>query len=204
MGGAAHAGYPIGVGMHHAMNTLDGILYGSIYHEIGHNFHPTDFYCFDGSHPQADLVTLYQEDYFKQPSRVKQNGRYAQAAASLAAGKAWTELSDPEQLVFYGQLRLAFGWAPFTRLYRYVRELADTERPVDDTAKCDLFLTKMSEYSGLDLRSHFAHYGIPNSAAALRAVESMRLPEPDPPVWTLNEGPDGVPPEVARGGSGRR
>ncbi len=99
-GGAAHAGYPVGVGMHHKMNVADGITYGSIYHEIGHNFHPTDFYCYDGSHPQADLFTLYQQDYFGQDSRVKKNDRYSQVQASLNAGKSWQELSDPEQLVF--------------------------------------------------------------------------------------------------------
>ena len=45
----------------------------------------------------------------------------------------------------------------------------------------------MSEFTGYDLRSHFAHYEIVNTQVAVDEVAAMNLPEPDTPVWTYRE-----------------
>ena len=97
------------------------------------------------------------------------------------------EMGDREKLVFYGQLWLAFGWPDYTNLFRGIREIPSDERPSSAQEKCDYFLIKMSEFTGYDLRSHFAHYGIVNTQVAVDEVAAMNLPEPDPPVWTYRE-----------------
>ncbi len=100
------------------------------------------------------------------------------------------------KLVFYTQIALAFGWSVYTEIFRFRRE--DPAAFPDNTVEeqCDTFLELASEFSGHDLRSHFAHYGITNTPEALQRVADMNLPEPDPAVWTFREDP--LPAELLR------
>ena len=170
---------------------------GTFYHEVGHNYLQGGWRCQSGSHGLNDIFTVYNQQIFGEPTRIQKNGGYDSVEIDLANGVAWEDLNDRAgKLVFYTQIALAFGWSVYTEIFRFRREdpAAFPANTVEE--QCDTFLELASEFSGHDLRSHFAHYGITNTPETLQWVADMNLPEPDPAVWTFREDP--LPAELLR------
>ena len=84
-------------------------------------------------------------------------------------------------LIAYYELKQAFGWDAYKRVFAEYRDLPQGERPQSDDEKRDQWLIRMSKTVGRNLGPFFASWHIPTSDAARAAVADL-------PAWM----PDGV------------
>ena len=90
--------------------------------------------------------------------------------------------SDPFlTLTCFIQLRQAFGWEPFKKVFAEYHVLPDAERPKFEMEKHDQFLTRFSRAVGRDLGPFFTAWGLPTSDTARQSVAG--LPKWMPTDW---------------------
>ena len=82
-------------------------------------------------------------------------------------------------LIMYQQMREAFGWEAYKKVFAEYRDLADYERPKNDDQKRDQWLVRMSKTVGKDLGPFFESWGIPVSKKAREAVKELPAWMPD-------------------------
>ncbi|MGE0480600.1 MAG: M60 family metallopeptidase [Phycisphaerae bacterium] len=192
--GYMHAGYPIMTHLDVEQHIVDverlrrGDAWG-FFHELGHNFQHGDW-TFDGTgEVTCNLFTLHAlETVCALPAGTRGHAavdKPPSVAAHLNAGAPFGKWkSDPFlALQFYIQLRDAFGWDVFRRVFAEYRELPATERPRGDDAKRDQWLVRFSRAVGRNLGPFFQAWGVPTSDAARASIADL-------PEWM----PDGFPP----------
>ena len=79
-------------------------------------------------------------------------------------------------LIPYYELKQAFGWDAYKRVFAEYRDLRPDERPRTDDAKRDQWLIRMSRTVGHDLGPFFTSWSIPTSDEARSSVSDL-------PVW---------------------
>ncbi len=193
--GYMHAGYPIMVHLDAPPFLLDleGMEKGrhawGPFHELGHN-HQSPDWTFEGTGEVTNnLFTLYLLETICGAKPGEGHGAYPAKAAAireyLDSGPDFARWKrDPFlALTMYGQVREAFGWEPFLRVFAEYADLPGRERPATDDAKRDQWLVRLSRAAGRNLGPFFAAWGVPVSEAARREVEAL-------PGWM----PEGFPP----------
>ena len=198
-GGAALAGYPVSFGRdNHSFFEPDGIIYSTVFSEFGHNFATGEWVLPKTDHFISWFFVVYQQMRFGVPSAlISRENHYDGVKSALAGGQSWTQLKQKQQFVFQPQIGLAFGWDVFTKMFRLARGLPKKQRPHTQEEKIAFFLVNASKFSGHDLTSYFEHYRVPIPDHARTIVKALKLPEPNPPVWTYREKPiRRLPPEL--------
>ncbi|MCG3129008.1 MAG: hypothetical protein CHACPFDD_03904 [Phycisphaerae bacterium] len=192
--GYMHSGYPI---MTHldVVNTLvdvdrlrhgDG-LWGFV-HELGHNHQSGDWTFAGTGEVTCNLFSLHAIDTVCRPPPANRGhdgvDKPGDVAAYLREGARFERWQgDPFlALQMYVQLERAFGWETYKRLFAEYRALRANERPRDDDAKRDQWMTRFSRACGHNLGPFFEAWGVPVSAAAREAVAGL-------PAWM----PEGFP-----------
>jgi hypothetical protein len=205
--GYMHSGYPIMTGEDVAKTFTDlAVLRGpdgnktwGFYHELGHNFQQADW-TWDGCgevtnnlfslHGGEALNRAYTGgDYRHTHPAIRPEERATRLEKYRAAGADYEEWKrDPFlALTLYIQLRRAFGWEPFTRVFAEYQSLAPAERPADDQAKRDQWMVRFSRAVGKNLSPFFQAWGVPTSEAARKSVADL-------PPWL----PEEMKPSVVR------
>ena len=96
---------------------------------------------------------------------------------------AWRK--DPFLALFmYCQLREAFGWVAFKKVFAEYRDLPADQRPKDDGEKRDQWLVRMSRTVGKNLGPFFEEWGVQTSPKARDSIKDL-------PGWM----PEGFPPK---------
>lgn len=186
--GYMHSGYPIMTHLDAASDmTIEAKLRAGswgLFHELGHN-HQKPEWTFEGTgEVTCNLFSLYiMETVCGQPVSAG-HGALAPAARAErtakhidtgAAFKAWK--ADPFlALEMYIQLREAFGWEPFKRVFAEYTALPPAERPKPDDARRDQWMVRMSRATGRNLGPFFQAWGVPTT-------ESARASVADLPAW---------------------
>ncbi|MBN1916493.1 MAG: M60 family metallopeptidase [Verrucomicrobia bacterium] len=201
--GYMHSGYPIMTHLDIApvMVSKEAILaneHGGIwglFHEMGHN-HQSGDWTFDGTgEVTVNLFTLYvyetvcnrttqQHPSLNGEERAKKLAKYFDDGAKFGD---W--MSDPFlALIMYVQLKEAFGWEAFKKVFADYRDLPDVERPKADDEKRDQWMVRFSREVGKDLGPFFEAWGVPVSAEARALIADLPdwMPEDFPP-----QGPEG-------------
>jgi hypothetical protein len=192
--GYMHAGYPIMTHLDAAeafvsRQKLEEGQWG-LYHELGHNHQSSDW-TFDGTtEVTVNLFTMYiLETVCGKPVGVGHEAlaqrddimrRYFAQPPTL---ERWH--SDPFQaLIKYQQLREAFGWEAFKRVFAEYRTLPTAERPRTDDGRRDQWLVRMSRSTGRNLGPFFEAWGVRTSAEARASVANLPpwMPEDFPPA----------------------
>jgi hypothetical protein len=196
--GYMHAGYPIMTHLDAAttMIDVDQMRAGQwgLFHELGHN-HQSDAWTFTGTREvTCNLFTLYiLETVCHQPPHPTSSehpafkDRDRRVAAYMARGgpgvgeesageksrfEEWKR--DPFLALFmYCELRETFGWEPFKRVFREMRELPASEVPTNDADKRDEWMMRMSRATGRNLGPFFERWGVPTSSRARKAVADL-------------------------------
>lgn len=78
-------------------------------------------------------------------------------------------------LEMYIQMREAFGWEPFKKVFADYDRLGAQERPGTDLEKHDEWMVRMSRATGRNLGPFFVRWGVPVSEGAKRSI--AELPE---------------------------
>jgi hypothetical protein len=161
-----------------------------LFHEIGHN-HQSEDWTFGGTtEVTVNLFSLYIMERIcgitEDPHPgVKRDAREKSVAKYLAEGARFEEWKrDPFlALAMYTQLKDAFGWGAFTKVFTEYRDLPEGERPRADDEKRDQWLVRLSRTVGRNLGPFFETWGVPTSEAARTSVADL-------PGWM----PEGFPP----------
>lgn len=197
-GGYMHSGYPIMTFLDVADTFCDveklrgkGATWG-FFHEMGHNFQESDWTFSGTGEVTNNLFALYASEKLNgvtpdtyglaHPSMTRE-AQARSLAKYLADGAKFETWQDTPflALTMYAQLREAFGWEPFTRLFAEYRTLKPSERPGSDEAKRDAWMVRFSRQVGKNLGPFFQAWGVPTSEAARRSIAS--LPAWMPPTW---------------------
>lgn len=193
--GYMHSGYPIMTGDDVAqkfvtLSTLrgdDGNTVWGFYHELGHNFQEPEW-TWDGcGEVTNNLFSLYggeklnrtydesTRSYPRAHPAVRPDALEKTVARHRAAGAPYAGWQDDPWLALstFIDLRNAFGWEPFTKVFAEYQKLKPGERPRTDTEKHDAFVVRFSRIVGKNIRPHFAWYGIPTTDSGCRSVASL-------------------------------
>jgi len=189
--GYMHSGYPIMTHLDAAsfMTDSKGVVESGWgpYHEMGHN-HQDAMWTFDGTgEVTCNIFTLYVLENVcgvADASQQKVTGDAASRARAkyMAQGAkfdAWK--ADPFlALQMYAQLRIAFGWDVYRKVFAEYRDLPQEQRPKTDDEKRDQWMIRMSRATGKNLGPFFQAWGVPTSESArasLRDLEMWMPPE---------------------------
>ena len=192
--GYMHSGYPI-------MALLDKSVDQSVttaqlaagawghFHELGHNHQQSDW-TFDGTtEVTCNLYSLYVMETVcgqpigrghdaMQPEQIaKRLRKHLETRASFERWKGDPFLA----LTMYLQLRTAFGWETYQKVFAEYRALPKTERPKNDDEKRDQWLVRFSRACGKNLGPFFSAWGVPTSDTARASIAG--LPAWMPPDW---------------------
>jgi len=149
------------------------------YHEMGHS-HQNPMWTFGGlGEVTVNIFTVYAMDRVlgvdpndDERARIgpsESRRRYEAFKGSDLAfpGDAFTGLA------MYALMWQAFGWEPYERVFAEYRSLAPEDRPVDDQAKRDQWLVRMSQATGRDLGAYFSSWRVGASEEAQAAVAHL-------------------------------
>ncbi len=195
--GYMHSGYPI---MTHldaasAMVSVDAMRQGQwgLFHELGHN-HQDAMWTFSGTgEVTCNLFSMYILEHVcgAAPSsghgafkdRERKIGLHMARPIGPVRMEAWRK--DPFLALFmYCQLREAFGWEAFKKVFAEYRDLPQSERPKDESDKRDQWMVRMSRAVGKNLGPFFEEWGVPTSRNARESLKDL-------PEWM----PEGFPPK---------
>ncbi|MGQ0626596.1 MAG: M60 family metallopeptidase, partial [Phycisphaerales bacterium] len=189
--GYMHSGYPIMTHLDAAedMVSAENLLKGTwgLFHELGHNHQVSDW-TFDGTgEVTVNLFSLFiMERVCGKPMNsghgaLDERARLvAKHKAKGAAFESWK--SDPFlALVMYQQLREAFGWETYQRVFAEYRGLKKDERPKGEQAERDQWMVRFSRACGKNLGPFFQAWGVPTSDEARASIAD--LPGWMPPDW---------------------
>ena len=184
--GYMHSGYPIMTfldkSVEHSLSTAE-MKAGSWghFHELGHNHQQSDW-TFDGTtEVTCNLYSLYvMETLCGKPPGQGHDAMKPEAVDKRLRGYlAMTDKfarwkSDPFlALTMYDQLRAAFGWETYKKVFAEYRALPKNERPKNDGEKRDQWLTRFSRATGKNLGPFFEAWGVPTSDSARAAVKDL-------------------------------
>jgi hypothetical protein len=193
--GYMHAGYPIMtfldaaprfVNVDHLRNKGDW----GMFHEMGHNHQSRDWTFAGAGEVTVNLFSLYILERCcpgapvhgaVQPEKKAKRTR-KHIIDDKASFDVWKR-SPFTALVMYIQVKDAFGWDAFKRVFAEYRELPKEQRPSSDDGKRDQWLMRLSRTVGRNLGPFFEAWGVPVSEQARQAVAEL-------PPWM----PAGFPP----------
>jgi hypothetical protein len=187
-----HAGYPIMTHLDAAKRFVDLERLSTkgdwgMFHEMGHNHQHRDWTFSGTGEVTVNLFSLYLMETVCE----KGIGHKAMSPESIAKSRALYEKGGRDfghwkrkpflALIMYHQMREAFGWDAYKRVFAEYRDLADYERPKNDAQKRDQWLVRMSKTVKRNLGPFFESWGVPVSKKARKAVADL-------PEWMPDEG----------------
>lgn len=160
----------------------------AIWHEVGHT-HQQDSWTWETlAEVSVNLFSLYVQEKMGEPNRLDEPEYDGitprERARDYLARASRNYVSDPGgkyeeltfvRLVMFDQLKRAYGWDLFTRLFRYYRE-HPLPYDVSEAEKVDQCVVAMCMVSGNDLRPFFEKWGLRASADAYGKIAALRLP----------------------------
>ena len=193
--GYMHSGYPIMTFLDAAPRFVNAQALRErgdwgMFHEMGHN-HQSGDWTFGGTGEVTEnLFSLYVLETCcpgapvheaVTPDNISKRIR-KHLVDQRADFEKWK--GDPfTGLVMYIQVRQAFGWEAYKKVFAEYRALASDQRPTSDDDKRDQWLVRLSRAVGRNLGPFFQAWGVPTSDTARAALADL-------PVWM----PDGFPP----------
>ncbi len=199
--GYMHAGYPLMTMLDITTTIVDkeriisnrhGGVWG-LFHEIGHNHQNRDWTFRGTGEVTVNLFSLYIMDKVcdvrgKGHPSITDRARKRNTDRYFADGcdfEKWKR--DPFlALCMYMQLQEAFGWEPFTKVFKEYRTLTQEQRPQSDDEKRDQWMVRFSRAVGRNLGPFFQAWAVPTTDEARSSIAEL-------PAWM----PDGFPPEDA-------
>lgn len=200
--GYMHAGYPMMIPVDpaasHVVDPELALVRGwGFWHEMGHEYQQNAWKWGDITEVSVNIYTLYIQEKFTDVQRLLQKSsdgkshydRALEFVSNPAPSKKFTDIEGMDQLVFFKQLQLAYGWDFYTDLHIAYREMDSKEIPTTDQQKKDMLLYMTSKTSGYDLVSFYQKWGWSITDEAIQKVKDLNLPVPTVPVETLHEIP---------------
>lgn len=205
--GYMHSGYPIMTHLDAAPRMVNWAgLCGpkrkpawGLFHEMGHN-HQSGDWTFGGTgEVTVNLFTMYVLETVcgipveQGHPAIRPEGRAKKLREYFTNGLDFNRWkSDPFlALIMYMQLKEAFGWETYKKVFAEYRSLPPEGKPKNDQEKRDQWMVRFSRACGYNLGPFFQAWGVPTSEQARESIAEL-------PVWM----PAGFPPKVEGEGGG--
>lgn len=157
------------------------------YHELGHN-HQRAWWTWEGcGEVTNNLFSLYACEKLNGDRQghpgMSPKATHDRLQAYLAAGAPYEKWKDDPflALTLFVQLRDAFGWEPFKKVFAEYEKATKDALPRTDEQKRDQFMVRFSRAVNKNLGPFFTAWGVPTSEAARNQV--ARLPRWMPKDW---------------------
>lgn len=183
--GYMHSGYPIMTGLDVqdlVVSTEKLTTEGSWghWHELGHN-HQQSAWTFDGTtEVTCNLFTMYVYEHVINRAAGEDRVKAGEPKfrAFIEKGAPYSEWkADPFlALYMYWQLRDAFGWEAYEKVFAGYRDADRAALPKNDQEKRDQWMTRFSRTVGKNLGPFFEAWGVPTSAEARQSLKDL-------PTW---------------------
>jgi len=195
-GGWMHSGYPIMAfddGISAAMVDLAGLRKNGnwgLFHELGHNHQEYDWVLDSTWEVTENLFTIYNYEFSCEgPSKAPAwppKAPEEMIKKYLATGPDYNKWKENPflGLLTYYQLKEAFGWEAYKRVFAEYRALPDEQRPKTDDERRDQWMVRFSRAVGRNLGPFFQAWAIPTSEQARKSIADL-------PVWM----PENFPPK---------
>jgi len=180
--GGLHAGYPI---MGHLRWSADALVSGEkllkgawgFFHELGHNHQNPDWTFAGTVEVTVNLFSLYVEEKICNVKTQDDRRVGVEARKKLIQKFLRTHQKKPfTYLVMYVQMREAFGWDAFKKVFAEYHALPKSARPKTDDEKRDQWLVRFSKTVGRNLGPFFEWWEVPTSKAARESISNL-------PAW---------------------
>lgn len=185
--GYMHSGYPIMMHLDGADHVTDLDLLKSdrawgVYHELGHNHQEGDW-TFEGTGEVTNnIFTVYAIGEIARAdvtggdrSPAKRAERFADYDKKGRKFEVWK--SEPFlALDMYLQIKDAFGWDVYKKIFKEYRTLPRAERPKNDADKRDQWMVRLSRHVNKNLGPFFDAWGVPVTEKAKNSIKDL-------PVW---------------------
>ncbi|MCE5171450.1 M60 family metallopeptidase [Paenibacillus profundus] len=201
--GYMHSGHPIMIPNEPAaeeavtFDKFSSLKHGwGFWHEMGHEYQQLPWFWEDIVEVSVNIYSLLIQDYYGNPSRLteerdKEGRSYFEKAMAflnrIDGKQKFTDIGLFERLAMMRQLQFAYGWNMFTRLHIAYRELPKDQLPRTEQQKIDLFVEMVSRVCGDNLLEFFDRWGWDYSEHVRTTIDSLNLPQPNVPLWTLSE-----------------
>ena len=186
--GYMHSGYPIMTFLDAAprfVNVQDLRRQGDwgMFHEMGHNHQSGDWTFAGAGEVTVNLFSLYVLETCCAGAPVIKAATPESMATRMrehlvehhADFDHWK--ADPfTGLIMYIQIRQAFGWEAYKKVFAEYRALPGDQRPRSDAEKRDQWLVRLSRAVGRNLGPFFQAWGVPTSDTARATVADL-------PAW---------------------
>jgi len=191
--GYMHSGYPlmthldmpdVMVSKQRLLSNRHGGIWG-LFHEAGHNHQSRDW-TFSGTvEVTVNLFTLYVYETVcgrtavqARPGVFSPRAQTKKIKAYLATGRDFRKWQrDPFlALLMYAQLRDAFGWEAYKKVFAEYRKLPRDQRPRTDDQRRDQWMVRFSRAVGRNLGPFFQAWGVPTSKQARQSIANL-------PTW---------------------
>ena len=200
--GYLHSGYPI---MLYDDPTIKSMLDVKLFktdgwgfwHELGHNYQQNNWYLDSLIEVSNNIYSLYMSESYGNKNRLLEDNDGTGASSFQDAIKyvnrtdSNKDFEDDNQttyftrLVMFWQLKQAYGWNFFTRLFTAFRQYPVEKDPQDKQAMMDLLVVLSSKNSNNNLLEFFDKWGFKYSSRAKATVENMKLQKPKDKIWLL-------------------
>ncbi|MCM3110858.1 M60 family metallopeptidase [Lederbergia lenta] len=200
--GYMHAGYPMMIPIDpaasHVVDPNLALVRGwGFWHEMGHEYQQNAWKWGDITEVSVNIYTLYIQEKFTDVQRLLQTSddgkshydRAMEFVTDSSTSKKFTDIDGMDQLVFFKQLQLAYGWDFYTDLHIAYREMDSKDIPTSDQQKKDMLLYMTSKVSGHDLVPFYQKWGWSITDEAIEKVRALHLPTPTVPIENLRELP---------------
>ncbi|HUS93028.1 MAG TPA: M60 family metallopeptidase [Phycisphaerae bacterium] len=197
--GYMHAGYPIMTHLDAPRRMVDPEHMRTkgdwgLFHEMGHNHQSGDWTFAGTGEVTVNLFTLYVMETVcgrgpEAHGSLRADRREKMIRDHLAGGRDFEKWKQSPflALLMYAQLRDAFGWEAYRKVFAEYRDLPRGQRPRSDEEKRDQWMVRFSRAVGRDLGPFFQAWGVPTSEKARASIADL-------PGWM----PDGFPPKPQR------
>ncbi len=192
--GSAYASYPIGA-WNWEFGDLEKLKAGNCWgqwHEMGH-LHQRPWWTFRNCvEVTVNIPNMYAIEHICTPPRAAGGwARMWDAAAranmvrKMRRDGGFNQTDVGTRLCMYRELREAFGWGPYKKVFREYLEAPQSALPKTQAEERDQWLFRFSRAVGRDLTPFFTAWKLGTTAAGRRRVAALHLPK-----WTMVEAVD--------------
>lgn len=191
--GYMYCGYPI---MLYAPESIEAMVDVNLFktegwgfwHELGHNYQMLPFDAPSLAEVSNNLYSLYVEEKYGMPSRLLDdndgtgNSSFFDALNFVKSSNPNKNFIDDNQttcwtrLVMMWQLKEAFGWDFYKKLFTEYRKLDKKIYPKNEAEVFDRFVLMSSKLSTYNLSEFFDKWAIPYSNPTKKEINKLPLP----------------------------
>ncbi len=185
--GALHSGYPIMGHLNHGKGALEIAKIKAsgnwgMFHEIGHNHQWRDTVIPKTTEVTVNLWSVHTCEKVTAKKDGSCSGNTEPAKAKklvedwVAKGAKYSDWGFWNALQMYLQIRKAFGWEVYTKVFQIYYDLPAAETPKNDQQRIDQWVVRLSKVCNKNLGPFFQSWALPVSQKALDSIKSL-------PAW---------------------